>query len=148
MTMSALPLHAPVLQLASRSVPEPLRALFRRARLGEPPLSIREVHLDTDHGAGATKILLSFQADRGELNLFQLLSPALQGTDPTRLEDGPALRLADEADDPIPAEVDHPWWCPDACGPGRRFAYSTPDLDFVEVIIDDLADRVFLRAIA
>ncbi len=151
--MSALPLHAPIVKLASASVPEPLRRLFREADLAELPASVSDLHLDTDMQPGNEKVLLTFRAERADINLFVLLSPSLRSTPSTRLEDEDAgtMRFPGGGED-VPSgscysEPSFPWWQPDEDGPGRRFAYSTQRFDFVEVIIEDLTDRVFIRAV-
>ncbi|MBT8485983.1 MAG: hypothetical protein HKO59_17390 [Phycisphaerales bacterium] len=139
--MSALPLHQPVLKLASRTVPPALRAFFAQAGLAEPPSSVCDLHFDTDRQPGCVKTLLAFTAGRADLNLFLLLSPALQRAVPARIEEDPVAAAA------MRPEPDFPWWDPPAQGPARRFAYDTDALDFVEVILDDLTGTVFIRAI-
>jgi len=151
--MSALPLHAPIVRLASASVPEPLRRLFQEANLAELPSSVTNLHLDTEIQPGSEKVLLTFEADRADINLFVLLSPALRETSPTRLEeDDPGIMRFPGGDLDAPSgtclsEPAFPWWLPDEDGPGRRYAYSTGRFDFVEVIIEDLTSRVFIRAV-
>lgn len=151
--MSALPLHAPIVKLATTSVPAPLRRLFREANLAELPGSVSDLHLDTEVQPGSEKVLLTFRAERSDINLFVLLSPALRETEPTRLEDEDAATMRfPGGDQEIPAgnclsEPSFPWWTPDEDGPGRRFAFSTDRFDFVEVIIEDLTNRVFIRAV-
>jgi hypothetical protein len=140
--MSALPLHAPVLKLASTSVPAPLRRFFEQARLAELPASVSDLHFDTDATPGVEKTLLAFRADRAEVNLFVLLSGGLRDVYPSRLED--ELDFGDFSDE---HEPDFPWWRPDPDGPGRRYVFNTTEFDFVEVVIEDLSDKVFIRAI-
>ena len=156
--MTALPLDTPALKLASSAVPAPIRQLLRRAELAEPPATVRDLHLDTDHGAGAEKVLMRFTAERGDVNLFLLLSPGLKKTDPQRFDElgrSPPWRVGSEGGPPRRADLedgeieepDFPWWNPGSLGPGRRFTYSTREFDFVEVIISDLTSAVFIRAI-
>ena len=153
--MPAQPLHAPVVKLASTSVPAPIRRLFTEAELAEPPTTVCDLHLDTEHGHGAEKVLLAFTAGRADVNLFQLLSPALQRTEGVRYEEliepprehGDATGARPPNEHLLSAEPDHPWWCPDQLGPGRRFSFSTAAFDFVEVIITDLEPTVFIRAV-
>lgn len=149
--MSALALHAPVLKLATTSVPQPLRQFFREAELAELPSSVWDVHFDTDSSGGCRKTLLSFSANRADINLFILLSPGLGRTQSTRI--GDFVAAASGAPSPttldgvIGHEPDFPWWDVDPAGPGRRYAYTTQNMDFVEVIIDDLKPTVFIRSI-
>jgi hypothetical protein len=155
--MSALPLHAPTIRLASTSVPEALHRLFERARLAEPPLSVEDLHFDAHVTPTSERILLAFRADQADVNLLVLLSPALREHEPTEYGDGFNLRTApaegpDFADAPAGAceyilqEPDCPWWQPTLDGPGRRWVYRTTDFDLVQVIVDDERGRVLLRA--
>jgi len=136
----------------------PLSRLFTHADLWALPDSARQVEFDTDARPGVAKTLLRFSADRGDILMFVAMSPALRRAEPQRFcgrfcltaetsnESAPAARPLGH-DEPIPAEPDFPWWRPERCGSGRRYAYSTEHFDFVEVIIDDEGGQVFIRAI-
>jgi hypothetical protein len=155
--MSALPLHAPTIHLATTSVPDTLHRFFERVRLAEPPVSVEDLHFDASMTPNSEKVLLSFRAEKGDVNLLVLLSPALRRNEPTHYSADFRLRPApadgpDFTDAPAGAceyvldEPDCAWWAPTLDGPGRRWVYRTTDFDVVEVIVDDTTGRVLLRA--
>jgi hypothetical protein len=136
---------------------EPLQRFFRQAGLAPPPASMRELRFDTDQGdRGQRKILLAFTVDRAGAIWFVASSPALRGvpSSPLSARSGPVLAvLGKERGRPSldsagsPEEPEFPWWRPGAPGSGRRWAFSTPDFDFVEVMISEHDGRIHIRAI-
>ena len=156
--MTALPIRGGVNDPLASPAPEPLRRLLHQANLAYPPASLHDLRFDTDHGPDGQKTLVAFTADRAELIGFIASSPGLRFVAPLQHSGppGPVLavvgRRAPEPDEhgggeSALAEPDFPWWGPEPHGRGRRYAYSTPSLDFVEVIIDEPAGRVFIRTI-
>ena len=156
--MTALHIQDGIDNQSASTAPEPLQRLFQQAGLASPPASMRELRFDTDWGShGQRKIVMAFTIDRADTVWFTASSPALHGTTPTPSVNrfGPVLAVVgkktDESGDDAgagpPAETDFPWWRPRPVGTGRRWAYSTPDFDFVEVIINDRDGCVHLRAI-
>jgi hypothetical protein len=136
----------------ARRARSPLRAFLDRALLADLPASMRGLRIDTDARPGVRKTLLAFSADRSEIGLFCALSPGLYREEPVDLRALADHRSEMRCDAALPAagichEPDFPWWTPPDDGPGRRYAYTTPQLDFVEVIVDGMRDRVFIRAI-
>ena len=156
--MTALPSSGSRVGRGSAEVGGPLSRLFDRAGLAYLPDSARELEFDTDMRPGVEKTLLRFTADRGDILMFVALSPALRRNVAERFcgqfrlrtesgdEGGPVAQWSGN-EGRIVEEPEHPWWQPELCGSGRRFAYSTERFDFVEVIIDDEGGKVFLRTI-
>ncbi len=156
--MTALPSLNIIRQTDSPQSFGPMHRLFSQARIAELPGSAHNLKYDTDTQPGGTKTLLTFAADRADVMLFVAMSPALRKTEAERystdyrLEVGASDSHAKVTGGPdscrrIPDEPDFPWWRPELFGNGRRFAYDTPDYDFIEVIINDDRGEVFIRAI-
>jgi hypothetical protein len=156
--VTALPIRDSVDAELPFPASQPVQKLFQRADLAHPPVSIRDLRLDTARGAGAEKTLMAFNADHADLIGFIASSPAFRraaSAAPDRRSRAVLRRVgrpaagkdaASRGESPAD-EPEFPWWRPQPAGRTRRYAYSTSSFDFVEVIIDEQRAEVFLRAI-
>ena len=156
--MTALPVPNDTPGTGMMTASGPLHRFFTQTRLADMPETAHNLQFDTDVQPRGTKTLMSFTADVADVMLFVAMSPAIRQAEPERYSEKFHL-VADSADSPakmtggedpcrrIPDEPDFPWWRPELVGHGRRYAYDTPDFDFIEIILDDERGEVFIRAI-
>jgi len=150
--MTAYATSASELRIPARSPATPLRRLFDRADLAAPPLAAAGLRIGEDEGVGTRKTLVAFRANCQAVNLWLFTSPGVLGAaEETMTDSSLELRLtggeADWRNGALVDEVDHGWWSPGTHGPARRWAFSTADCDFVEVLVDGSGEGVFVRMI-
>jgi len=153
--MSARPLLPHANRFTLTSTPRPIREWFHSAGLADPPLESCELQFDCVRREEMCKTLVSFRASSREVNEFLATSPATERPPPHRrgaprqgTDEFPRpFARAERQDAEVVREPEFPWWDPDTSGCLRRFAYSTPAHDFVEVLVDDERGTVYVRTL-